>query len=113
MPRLRLLTAFLAFALAAAAGFGNPPAFAQEAVAPLPKDYVLLTIFFKHDQSKSLAEINKELESRNWMRDFPPAGVEVETWYVMMGIGQVVTLRVPPEKVREVNRIIEQRAWGP
>jgi hypothetical protein len=30
-----------------------------------------------------------------------------------MGIGQVVTLKVPPEKVREVNRVIEMKAWGP
>jgi hypothetical protein len=91
-------------------------AFAQnapEAIPQLPKDYILLTIFFKHDESKTLGEINKELEQRNWMRDFPPAGVEVESWYILMGKGQVVTLRVPPEKVREVNRIIEERAWGP
>ncbi len=47
------------------------------------------------------------------MRDFPPAGVEIESWYIMMGAGQVVTLRVPPAKVREVNRIVEQKAWGP
>jgi hypothetical protein len=31
---------------------------------------------------------------------------------VMMGIGQVVTLRVPAERLREVNRAIEQTAWG-
>jgi hypothetical protein len=30
----------------------------------------------------------------------------------MMGIGQVVTVRLPPEKLRDVNRMIEQRAWG-
>jgi hypothetical protein len=30
----------------------------------------------------------------------------------MMGIGQVVTLRVPAEKLRDVNRVIEQSAWG-
>jgi hypothetical protein len=30
----------------------------------------------------------------------------------MMGIGQVVTLRVPAERLREVNRAIEQTAWG-
>jgi hypothetical protein len=34
------------------------------------------------------------------------------SWYVMMGIGQVVTLRVPTERLREVNRVIEQSAWG-
>jgi uncharacterized protein with GYD domain len=84
-----------------------------EVIAPLSKDYILLTIFLKHDESKSLDEINKELDQRNWTRDFPPQGVEVESWYVMMGIGQVVTLRVPPDKVREVNRMIEQKAWGP
>ena len=30
----------------------------------------------------------------------------------MMGIGQVVTLRVPASRLREVNRSIEQSAWG-
>ena len=30
----------------------------------------------------------------------------------MMGIGQVVILRVPPEKLRETNGVIEQSAWG-
>jgi len=30
----------------------------------------------------------------------------------MMGIGQVVTLRVPAERLRDVNRVIEQTAWG-
>jgi hypothetical protein len=29
----------------------------------------------------------------------------------MMGIGQVVTLRVPAAR-REVNRAVEQSAWG-
>jgi hypothetical protein len=78
----------------------------------LPKDYILLTVFLKHDQSKTLDQINKELKERKWYRDFPPPGVEVESWYIVMGIGQVVTLRVPPEKLREVNRVIEQEAWS-
>ena len=30
----------------------------------------------------------------------------------MMGVGQVVTLRLPPERLREVNRMIEEKAWG-
>ena len=30
----------------------------------------------------------------------------------MMGIGQVVTLRVPASRLRDVNRAIEQSAWG-
>ncbi len=34
------------------------------------------------------------------------------SWYVMMGIGQVVTLKVPAHRLREVNLAIEQSAWG-
>lgn len=83
-----------------------------QASSALPKDYFLLTIFLRHDESKTLDQINKELAERNWARDFPPPGVEVESWYVMMGVGQVVTLRVPPEKLRELNRIIEREAWS-
>jgi len=33
-------------------------------------------------------------------------------WYVMMGIGHVVTLKVPAARLREVNIAIERNAWG-
>jgi hypothetical protein len=36
----------------------------------------------------------------------------VVSWYVMIGIGQVVTLRLPASRLREVNRILENTAWG-
>jgi hypothetical protein len=72
----------------------------------------LLTIFLKHDQSKTLAEINGHLEKTGFWKKFPPEGTEVVSWYVMMGIGQVVTLKVPPDKLRAVNLAIEQSAWG-
>lgn len=73
---------------------------------------ILLTIFLRHDQSKPLAEINAQLEKNGYFDHFPPPGIEIVSWYVCMGIGQVVTLRVPPERLREVNRTIEDRAWG-
>jgi len=72
----------------------------------------LLTIFLRHDQSKTLGEINQHLRQTGFFRRFPPAGVEVVSWYVMMGIGQVVTLKVPPDRLRELNRILEETAWG-
>lgn len=76
------------------------------------QDSMLLTIFLKHDQTKTLAEINQHLDKTGFYKKFPPEGVEVVSWYVMMGIGQVVTVRVPPEKLRPVNLAIEQNAWG-
>ncbi len=76
------------------------------------KGSILLTIFLKHDQSKTLEEINNHLAKTGFWKEFPPEGTEVVSWYVMMGIGQVVTLRVPAEKLRDVNLAIEKRAWG-
>ena len=73
---------------------------------------MLLTVFLRHDQSKTLAEIRVELEKNGFFQKFPPAGTEVVSWYVMMGIGQVVTLRFPADRLRDVNLALEQSAWG-
>jgi len=94
---------------------GSPPqisdsSLAQDAV-PQAGSF-LLTIFLKHDQSKTLDQINAQLKAQGFYKAFPPEGTQVVSWYVMMGIGQVVTLRVPAERLREVNRAIEQTAWG-
>ena len=78
----------------------------------LQDERFLLTIFLKHDQTMNLAEIQAKLTETGFWQAFPPAGIEVASWYVMMGIGQVVTLRVPPQRLREVNVAIEKMAWG-
>src|SRR6266702_5809266 len=85
-----------------------PVARAQEA----KDDTILLTIFLRHDQSKPLDQINAQVRQQGYYKKFPPPGIEVASWYVMMGIGQVVTLKVPASRLREVNRAIEQSAWG-
>jgi hypothetical protein len=103
VPRA-LLAAVLAFAL-------SVPAVAAEPVRP-PGDAILLTIFLRHDQSRPLPELNAQLTKNGWYEKFPPAGVEVVSWYVVMGIGQVVTLRVPPDRLRDVNLAIENGGWG-
>lgn len=77
-----------------------------------PSGSILLTIFLRHDESKTLGEINEQLQRNGYFEKFPPPGVEVVSWYVMMGVGQVVTLRIPPEKLRELNVALENTAWG-
>jgi len=107
--------------LVTAVALAGAPLFATGAMAqtapnaaatPTPDNAVMLTIFFKHDQSRPLSELNAELDKQGFYKAFPPEGVEVVSWYVMMGIGQVVTLRLPASRLREVNRIIETSAWG-
>ena len=84
----------------------------QPAAPPAQPGQMLLSVFLRHDQSKTLGEIRAELEKNGFFQKFPPTGTEVVSWYVMMGIGQVVTLRFPPERLREVNLALEQSAWG-
>jgi hypothetical protein len=72
----------------------------------------MLTVFLRHDQSKTLEEIREHLGKTGFWKKFPPEGVEVVSWYVMMGIGQIVTLRLPPDKLRDVSLAIEQCVWG-
>ena len=108
--------ALAALAVTAAAGMFNADTMAQtvpsSTTAPTADNAVMLTIFFKHDQTRPLGELNAQLEKQGFYKAFPPAGVEVVSWYVMMGIGQVVTLRLPASRLREVNRILEDTAWG-
>ncbi len=78
--------------------------------APAP-DAILLTIFLKHDQSLNLEEIQKLQQEQGFWKAFPPEGTTVVSWYVMMGIGQVITLEVPAARLRDVNLALEKTAW--
>src|SRR5512136_2300674 len=73
---------------------------------------VLLTILLHHDQSKTLEEIMNHLKGTGFYRDFPPEGTEVISWTVAMSFGFIIHVRVDTEKLRVLNRFIEQKAWG-
>jgi len=103
---------FVASSLTSAMAQTAPAPNATNMAAPVGDGTFLLTIFLKHDESKTLPQINQQLKEQGYFKAFPPPGVQVVSWYVMMGIGQVVTLRVPADKLREVNRAIESTAWG-
>jgi hypothetical protein len=106
---LLLLLASISIAQNQPAASSAPAASPQ---AGTQKGMMMLTIFLRHDESKTLDQINAELKAHGYFDNFPPKGIEVVSWYVMMGIGQVVTLRFPAERLREVNLAIEHGAWG-
>ncbi len=87
----------------------SPPVGSAAATAD---NALLLTIFLKHDQSRPLAELDAQLAKQGFYKAFPPPGIEVVSWYIEMGIGQVITLRLPASRLREVNRVLEDTAWG-
>jgi hypothetical protein len=96
-------------AAGAAAQTSAPPVGHAEAT---PDNAILLTVFLRHDQSRPLGELDAQLARQGFFKAFPPPGVEVVSWYVEMGIGQVITLRLPASRLREVNRVLEDTAWG-
>jgi hypothetical protein len=117
--KLSTIAAAVLFAALCSAADALPAAAQVAAQAPPaatadvpPAGSFLLTVFLRHDQTKTVDQINEHLKQTGWYDKFPPDGVEVVAWYVMMGIGQVVILRVPAEKLRDTNRVIEQTAWG-
>ena len=116
MSSFRLLMATMVLALTVAS---DPYAQAQTVAAPqtgaasaTADNAILLTVFLKHDQSRPLGELNAQLAKQGFYKAFPPAGMEVVSWYVAMGIGQIITLRLPASRIREVNRVLEDTAWG-
>ena len=80
--------------------------------APLLEDEeaFLLTVFLKHDQTMNVSEINALAEQNRLDEIFPPEGVEIVDHYVFMGVGQVIVLRVPPNRLRMVNIALERGA---
>jgi hypothetical protein len=112
-PRRALVAALLVHA-AVAGGASAQTSAPQPAggAAATDENAILLTIFLKHDQSRPLSELDAQLTRQGFYKAFPPPGIEVVSWYIEMGIGQVITLRLPASRLREVNRVLEDTAWG-
>src|SRR6201982_3706823 len=73
---------------------------------------IMLTVILRHDQTQTLDQINDHLEKTGFRKPFPPDGVEIVSYNIVMGIGHIITLRLPPDKLREVNLAFEHGVWG-
>ncbi|MGR3885766.1 hypothetical protein [Pseudomonas sp. 1152_12] len=108
-----LIPALLAIALWPGAATANADAASTaKNAAATPDNAVMLTVFLKHDQSRPLSALKAQLAKQEFHKAFPPAGVEVVSWNITMGIGQVIVLRLPASRLAEVNLAIENTAWG-
>lgn len=72
----------------------------------------MVTIFLKHQQDKNLDSLQAIQKKNKFAEMFPPKGARVVSWYVMMGIGQVVTVKIAAGQLRTLNLSIEKGAWG-
>jgi hypothetical protein len=54
---------------------------------------MLLTILLRHDQSMTLDQINEHLRTTGFRKSFPPEGVEIVAYYIVMGIEATIGKR--------------------
>jgi len=80
------------------------------AIAP-DSDRVMITVFLKHTQELNLEQMGERLRANGFFKKFPPEGVEVVSWIQLMSFGHVVTMKVPPAKVRQLNRALESSSY--
>lgn len=73
---------------------------------------LLLTVLLKHHPGLTLDDVQQRMKASGWWESFPPAGTRIVSWTVAMGLGQILTLELPPEKLPELNLELERRAWG-
>ncbi|WP_235954534.1 hypothetical protein [Cyclobacterium salsum] len=103
MKALLITLSFLFFAVLS---FGQTPEPKTES------DSLMITIFMKHHQDKNIEEL-KEIRNKNgFLEHFPPPSAKVVNWYVLMGIGQVVTVKIPASELRNLNIAVEKSVWG-
>lgn len=76
-PRVVVVVPLVVGLLSGAVGLSQP---GPAAVPPQDKGKMMLTVFLKHDQSKTLGQIQKELQATGFAQKFPPPGVEVVSW---------------------------------
>ena len=90
----------------------QPETSAPGTVTQARDDQILVMVVFKLDQTMTVEEILEQARSNGFYKNFSPENATVVSWTSAMGLGQLVTLRLPAADVRELNRAIEFGAWG-
>lgn len=89
IPELRHLVLALLLVLALPAQ--------AEAPAPMRGDgMVLVSIFLRPDEAATGPQLAARLMQEGLLKAVPTDSLRIESWYAMPGLGQFVTLRLPP-----------------
>lgn len=79
---------------------------------PASDALMLLTVVMQHHAGLTLDDVQTRMKASGWWERFPPEGVRIVSWTVAMGLGQIVTLELPPHLLPVVNLELERSAWG-
>ena len=53
-----------------------------------------------------------QLAEQGHYKAFPPPGMDVVSWHQVMGLGQIIVVRLPVTRLQELNRLLKDTAWG-
>lgn len=75
-------------------------------------DSTMITVFLKHIQNSPVDSIQANAMRQHFYQKIEASHARIVSWYVAMGLGQILTLKFPAKDLRTVNNIFERGAWG-
>ncbi len=84
----------------------------QSTIPYKANDSVMVTVVLRHLQENPVDSIQTRVMKQKFYQKLSKSHSRIVSWNVVMGIGQIITLRFKPEYTREVNQVFESGAWG-
>jgi len=75
-------------------------------------DSVTITVILRANQDMSTQDIQQQMLDNGFWKIFPPDYAEVVSWNYAMGVGQIITLKIPLSNITEFNETVQTAAWG-
>lgn len=91
--------------------FLSSVSFAQNNAAD-EKDSIMVTVVMRHLQENPVDSIQNKIMKQGFYNKITKAHAKILSWNVVMGIGQIITLKLEPKYLRELNLVFESGAWG-
>lgn len=76
------------------------------------RDSILVTVVLRHIQENPVDSIQARVMQQGFYTKIQKAHAKILSWNVVMGIGQIMTLKFEPKYLREINLVFESGAWG-
>ncbi|MCA6067952.1 hypothetical protein JI747_012225 [Chryseobacterium sp. RG1] len=78
----------------------------------IDNDSITMTVIMKHQQTNPVDSIQGKVMKQGFYKKLKSSHSKIVSWNVVMGIGQIITLKFKPQYLREINQVFESGAWG-
>lgn len=78
----------------------------------IDNDSITMTVIMRHQQTNPVDSIQGKVMKQSFYKKLNSSHSKILSWNVVMGIGQIVTLKFKRQYLREINQVFESGAWG-